>query len=144
MTEKMKTLPKATMDDTEFEAKAMASLSELNDSIDADLEMYKEPPVTIQTAKGYEDLLSILGEAYNQSVHGKGKERHAGTGKPFDRQPIMEIGRMTGLGYPTGQAQKKIQEAVTMFNRGNRDAALRELLGTIVYTAAAIKLIREH
>lgn len=91
---------------------------------------------------GYGDLYAILLDAYAQSAHGKGKERHANA-KPFDRQPIMEIGRMVGPGYAIGQLMKKAQEAMTMQSREQFDAAQRELLGTIVYAAAAVKLIRE-
>lgn len=91
---------------------------------------------------GYEPLAEILQTALDQAQAGKGKERHA-NGREFDRQPIMEIGRMVGLGYPTGQAKKKIQEAVGMFNRGEADRAVNELLGAIIYSAAAILLIRE-
>lgn len=91
---------------------------------------------------GYEQLAEVLQTALDQSQRGKGKERHANDRK-FDRQPIMEIGRMVGVGYPTGQASKKTQEAVGMFNRGEADRAVNELLGAIVYSAAAILLIRE-
>lgn len=93
-------------------------------------------------APGYGPLAEILQEALDQSQRGKGKERHA-NGREFERQPIMEIGRMVGLGYPTGQASKKIQEAVGMFNRDEADRAVNELLGAIIYSAAAILLIRE-
>lgn len=91
---------------------------------------------------GYGDLYAILLDAFDQSAHGKGKERHANA-KPFDRQPIMEIGRMVGPGYAIGQLMKKAQEAMTMQSREQFDAAERELLGVIVYAAAAVKLIRE-
>lgn len=93
--------------------------------------------------QGYEPLAEVLQLALDQAQAGKGKERHA-NGRPFDRQPIMEIGRMVGLGYPTGQAKKKIQEAVGMSNRGEADRAVNELLGAIIYSAAAILLIREQ
>ncbi|MBA8904888.1 hypothetical protein [Aminobacter ciceronei] len=101
-------------------------------------------PVELTTSldAGYADLYAILADAYAQSAHGKGKERHANA-KPFDRQPIMEIGRMVGPGYAIGQLMKKAQEAMTMQSRDQFDAAQRELLGTIVYAAAAVKLIRE-
>lgn len=92
---------------------------------------------------GYEPLADILREAYDQSAKGKGKERHA-NGKPFLMQPIMSIGRMVGPGYPLGQAMKKAQEAGSMFARGNTPAATAELLGVIVYTAAAVNLMREQ
>lgn len=92
---------------------------------------------------GYENLAAVLQQSLDQAQHGKGKERHANS-KPFDRQPIMEIGRMVGLGSPTGQAQKKTQEAVGMFNRGEPERAIAELLGAINYLAAAIMLIHEQ
>lgn len=90
----------------------------------------------------YDALAGVLQDAYDQAATGKGRHRHA-NGKPFDRQPIMEIGRMVGIGYPAGQAQKKAQEAAGMFRRGEGDAAVAELLGAINYLAAAVMLIRE-
>ncbi|MDQ0505960.1 hypothetical protein [Xanthobacter agilis] len=90
----------------------------------------------------YALLRSTLDAAFEQASAGKGRERHA-NGRPFDRQPIMEIGRMVGPGYATGQAMKKSQEALGMLSRGERDAAVRELLGAIIYTAAAVLLIEE-
>lgn len=87
---------------------------------------------------GYENLRSILDEAYEQAASGKGKERHA-NGKPWEEQPIAEIGRMVGVGFNTGQAIKKLQESTRM----EPEAACRELLGAIVYAASAIMLIRE-
>ena len=92
----------------------------------------------------YMSLRCILDEAYKQAAEGKGKERHAG-GKPFLRQPIMEIGRMVGEGYNMGQAMKKLQEAETLLHLEGKgvEAAVRELLGAIVYTASAVILLRE-
>lgn len=86
----------------------------------------------------YKTLTDILVQAYNQAAYGKGKERH-GNGNSFETQPIAEIGRMVGVGFNTGQAIKKLQES----SRMEPDAACRELLGAIVYTASAIMLIRE-
>lgn len=99
-------------------------------------------PASYSTDSNYDDLHEILSAAYSQAAFGNGKDRHA-NGRPFSRQPIMEIGRMCGLGYPTGQAQKKTQEAVGMFSRGEHDRAEAEMLGAINYLAAAIMLIRE-
>lgn len=90
----------------------------------------------------YEPLEAILCAALAQAASGKGKERHA-NGKDFIRQPIMEIGRMVGPGYQTGQAMKKAQEAMGMVARDQHDRAEAELLGAINYLAAAILLIRE-
>jgi len=86
----------------------------------------------------YVKLRLILNEAYEQAATGKGAERHA-NGKSWDEQPIAEIGRMVGIGFNTGQAIKKLQES----SRMEPDAAVRELLGAIVYAASAIMLIRE-
>ena len=90
----------------------------------------------------YRKLRSILDKAYEQAATGKGKERHA-NGKPFDRQPIAEIGRMVGIGYNAGQAMKKTQEAVGMANRGDTEAAIRELYGVINYAASCVMLLQE-
>lgn len=101
-----------------------------------------DPDQIVSEHEGYEDLARILNMAYEQAASGKGKERHA-NGRPFNRQPIMEIGRMTGLAYHTGQAMKKIQEAHKLLKIKGKEAAIRELLGAEVYIAAAIKLIEE-
>lgn len=90
----------------------------------------------------YTALAAALQAAYEQSAAGKGKERHA-NGKPFDRQPIMEIGRMVGPGYQIGQAMKKGQEAMGMLSRNEHARARAELLGAIVYMAAAWNLMNE-
>lgn len=90
----------------------------------------------------YTALADALQAAYAQSASGKGKERHA-NGRPFDRQPIMEIGRMVGPGYQIGQAMKKGQEAMGMLSRSEHTRARAELLGAIVYMAAAWVLVGE-
>lgn len=94
------------------------------------------------TAAMYQPLKNILMLAYQQAALGKGKERHAG-GKPFLRQPMMEICRSHGIGFATGQADKKSQEAIGMLSRGDHDAARFELLGAINYLAGACLLIEE-
>lgn len=88
---------------------------------------------------GYEPLLDVLVEALRQAQHGKGKERHA-NGRPFLDQPIMEIGRMVGPGFNIGQAIKKGQEAIRL---PDTERQVAELLGGIVYLAAAVILLRE-
>lgn len=91
----------------------------------------------------YVDLTRALEAALFQAAEGKGKERHA-NGRSFDRQPIMEIARMVGPGYQIGQAMKKGQEAMGMYNRGENARARAELLGAINYIAAAWLLLEEH
>lgn len=93
-------------------------------------------------SNGYEPLQKVLQSAYTQAAGGKGKERHA-NGKPFNKQPIMEIGRMVGAGYATGQAMKKLQEAKSMMDKGNFEAAKAEALGAINYSAAFFLLVQE-
>jgi hypothetical protein len=91
----------------------------------------------------YAPLRRVLDAAYDQSARGKGKERHA-RGKPFLEQPIMEIARMVGLGYQTGQLMKKAQEATAMAARQEFEAAQAEMLGVIVYAAAGYLMIEEQ
>ena len=86
----------------------------------------------------YQGLQRVLQLALEQASAGKGNERHA-NGKPFDEQPMMEIGRMVGHGFCLGQAIKKAQES----SRMQPDAAQRELLGAINYLAGAYLLLEE-
>jgi hypothetical protein len=86
----------------------------------------------------YAALRHVLRLALEQAAEGKGKERHAND-KPFDQQPMMEIGRMVGHGFCLGQAIKKAQES----SRMEPDAAKRELLGAINYLAGAYLLLEE-
>lgn len=88
----------------------------------------------------YAPLREVFDLALEQASSGKGAERH-GNGKPFDRQPMMEISRM--LGGPSGcfyQAMKKTQEA----SRMEPEAAKREILGAINYLAGAYLLLDEQ
>lgn len=96
-----------------------------------------------QSDPDYGTFASVLQAAYDQAASGKGKERHA-RGKPFHKQPIMEISRMVGTGFTTGQAIKKLQEANAMAARGELEAAQREALGAINYTAAFYLLLSEQ
>lgn len=103
-----------------------------------------DPQVTPQDIHpdAYSGLRRVLDMAFSQASQGKGKERHA-NGREFDRQPIMELARMHGLGYPTGQAAKKLQEAHTLLRLRGKEAAIQEILGAINYAAAAVLLIEE-
>jgi hypothetical protein len=92
--------------------------------------------VTVQPA--YYDLFIVLQKALYQAQDGKGAERH-GNGLSFLEQPALTITRAVGLGFPLGQAMKKIQESQRM----DTDAAKRELLGAINYLAAAVLFLDE-
>lgn len=87
----------------------------------------------IRTVPGYDDLFHVLALAYDQAARGKGKERHANN-KPFAKQPLIELADKFGTGFLLGQAAKKLEECqVLPFG-----ADVKELLGAIVYTAAAV------
>lgn len=101
------------------------------------------PPKYAVPDPSYAPLIEVLKAAHEQAARGKGKERHD-NGKSFDRQPIMEIGRMVGPGFAAGQAMKKAQEAAGMLERRDYRAAEAELLGAINYLAACVMLVRER
>ena len=94
---------------------------------------------TATVKAGYHDLFDVLREALEQAQDGKGAERH-GNGLSFTEQPALTITRAVGLGFPLGQAMKKIQESQRM----DTDAAKRELLGAINYLAAAVLFLDEN
>lgn len=99
-------------------------------------------PVTLN-APGYARLESVLQAAHKQASEGKGKERHANE-LPFDKQPMQVIAARHGIGFMTGQAAKKLEEAVGMLDRGERDAAIKELLGAVVYAAGAVIYVEDR
>lgn len=86
--------------------------------------------------RDYFALKEVLDAAYFQAAYGKGKERHADD-KPFTEQPLMQVAAAHGMGFLTGQAEKKLREAVGMVKRNQYEAAQKELLGAIVYISAA-------
>ena len=86
----------------------------------------------------YSDLFEVLRDALEEAQEGKGAVRH-GNGLSFTDQPALTITRAVGLGFPLGQAMKKIQECQRM----DTDAAKRELLGAINYLAAAVLFLDE-
>lgn len=97
--------------------------------------------MTIDIPEGYESLGSVLAEAVAQAAGGKGAERHAYSSEPFSGQLIREIPFRLGPGgecFCLGQAVKKIYES----RRLPPDRARAELLGAVVYIAAAVPLLR--
>ncbi len=78
-------------------------------------------------------LRYVLNLAYHQAMEGKGKERHADN-LPFLCQAWHSITRAVGVGFPTGQALKKMHES----QRLSKEAAIKELLGAINYLSMAV------
>ena len=89
---------------------------------------------------GYESLATVYDSAIEQASEGKGRERHAEAGEPYERQIICEVSRRVGLGYPLGQAVKKIYES----QRIGGERGVAELLGALNYVAAAVIVMREQ
>lgn len=105
-------------------------------------EFADEPPIFTDWADAfsivfddpaYASLGRVLTRAYAQAATGKGAERH-GRGQPFERQPMQDLIRLHGVGFATGQASKKAQEALRL----PRARAVAELLGAINYLAGAV------
>ena len=94
------------------------------------------------TVPGYERLAEVLSLAYDQAANGKGKERHA-DGRKFTDQTIFETARVHGLGFLTGQAEKKAREAHTLLRLKGKEAAISEIRGAINFLAAAVILIQD-
>ncbi len=89
--------------------------------------------ISMQISRNYLSLYNVLFDALQQSMSGKGNERHS-VGEPFEEQPIMKIADRQGEGFLLGQVEKKIDESKRM----DVDAAIRERLGAINYLAASI------
>lgn len=83
----------------------------------------------------YESLAAVLKDAYDQASRGKGADRHAESDDHrFEDQPILTLQRLYGRGFAFGQVGKKMEETQRM----DYSSARAELLGGIVYLAAAI------
>ncbi len=87
----------------------------------------------------YNTLWRVYIAAYEQASEGKGRERHAEAGEPYEKQIICEVARRVGLGYPLGQAVKKVYES----QRLGGVRGLDELLGAMNYLAAAFIVMQE-
>lgn len=84
---------------------------------------------------GYEQLASVLQDAYTQASVGKGRERHAND-QPFHQQRMQTISGLLdsddGMAF---QAIKKLTEGLQFSDANARE---KELLGAIVYIAGII------
>lgn len=94
----------------------------------------------INVPEEYESLGDVFFSALRQAVEGKGRERHAEEGEAYEDQIICEVARRVGLGYPLGQAVKKIYESQRIGGVRGMD----ELLGAINYVAAAYIVMQER
>lgn len=98
--------------------------------------MQTEKKITVP--RGYESLAEVFQQALLQAAAGKGKARHAAD-EPFEAQKICRITRTLGLGFPLGQAEKKIEESLRLGEHGPD-----ELLGAINYLGAAVLVMVEE
>lgn len=101
-----------------------------------------EPKPDDTSDRDYDDLRRQIEAAFAQAATGKGRERHA-DGRRWTDQPIFTVARQHGAGFLTGQAAKKLGEASAMSRRGEHNRARHEILGAIVYAAAAAHMA-EH
>lgn len=86
---------------------------------------------------GYDGLADVLQRAYYQAASGKGAERHAQFGEPFEAQMMQDMAKRFGVGSLMAQAFKKSEESQRL--PPGRDVA--ELLGAINYLAGAVIFI---
>jgi hypothetical protein len=88
-----------------------------------------------QLRYGYKHpLLFAYWDAVLQATKGKG-ERHGGESVPFYDQQWTTLADHHGVGFLTGQAAKKLNEAA---QKDDDEAWEREVLGAIVYAGMAI------
>lgn len=71
--------------------------------------------------------------AIHQAMYGKG-ERHGGDAVPFYDQQWTTLADCHGVGFLTGQAAKKLNEAA---QKTDPEAWEREVLGALVYAGMA-------
>lgn len=102
-------------------------------------ECFEQAMRIVEEMKGYESLVQVYQDAVIQASKGKGRERHASEGEAYEDQIICEVARRVGLGYPLGQAVKKIYES----QRIGGERGVAELLGALNYVAAAVIVMRE-
>lgn len=78
-------------------------------------------------------LQKVFDDVIAQVANGKGEERH-GNGKDFMKQPWYSLAETHGIGFLTGQAGKKLDEAQGMLDERWK----REMLGAIAYMTMAV------
>jgi|GEM_PF-3298609 len=89
----------------------------------------------------YAKLVETLNGAFEQAATGKGRERHADA-EPWEKQVTAEIARRlkgSPVAGPLQQVIKKTYESIRL----ERQAAIAELYGSIIYSATAVMLLSE-
>jgi len=94
--------------------------------------------MTTPNAGGYERLLGILKDAFEQGSSGKGHVRHAYGDEPWHKQITAYICKHR-LPFAAGQAVKKIFEA----QRLSFEQAIEEYYGAINYICFEINRLHE-
>jgi len=80
---------------------------------------------------------AALSVVIEQVTTGKGEERHGG-GKSFMAQPWVALAKKHGVGFLTGQAEKKWIEAETSMIATDDARYVREVAGAIAYSLMAL------
>lgn len=116
------------------------ALSAQNAQLQADIAKLRERTIFLANENDrLNDLCShplqgVFDDCIDQAASGKGEERH-GHGKPFMKQPWVELGDTYGTGFLFGQAAKKLSEAQSL---PTPEARRRERIGAINYIAMGI------
>ena len=100
-------------------------------------------PVAVDQQEGPHPLEAVLHDVLHQVRKGKG-ERHGGDTIPFWEQTWAIVANDHGPGFLTGQAQKKLMEAVQSTVSSNTEPFERELMGAIAYLGMAILHVRKY
>ena len=99
--------------------------------------------VTGKQESKHHPLYEIYEDAVAQACVGKGNERH-GMGKSFYDQKWVKLADIHGVGFLSGQAQKKLEEAFDAYRQGNCDMVWfeKELMGSLNYVAMSLLYLR--
>jgi hypothetical protein len=96
-----------------------------------------EQPQLDPRSELYSELCRVHQAAIDHAAEGgKGAERHADEGQPFEEQDWSLIDALFGEGFTLGQARKKYFEARRM--AGNPQRQVHELLGAMNYLAMRV------
>jgi len=84
-------------------------------------------------------LQQVFDDVIEQVTEGKGS-RHGGGATPFYEQQWVSVTKHHGIGFLTGQAVKKLNEAALkrLIRAGSVKEFEREVLGAIAYAAMAV------